>query len=347
MIKKIIIIVAIIIALFSVLYVFSYQQWLTRKTAVTTREFGNASSTIILKREEVVPYFEKLNRKTGQDALINVKYVPSSKFNFPREFHKKILTYWAAISYSEEISYLDLRLMNMDEYEIDPFGLAIYRDFYLDKTYDSFRELVVVESSWYNLYNSLAKQGISANTRIRVLHMSPRAIPSPYLSYPIVFNEDRGGVYINVNYLHSNKIFFGEYYIAEEDATPEIETEDKILIIGKDRAAVILPKDRYSSMAGIYYPVLPYNDIIGEYDIIDINGLKYVDISAVSALYGYEVIKNFSISNYSFYDPFLSHSFPGTLFNKMKINIIGYDNPHGYEKRLGVTIQKPAGEARK
>ena len=359
MVKKIIITALIIIVVFSVFYALTYHQWLNKKTVISSRQMDRTKSEIVLKNDEVASYFAKLKGRTKQDALINVKVVPSEKFDFFREFQNKLATYWAAVTYGKEILYLGDT--TADEYFIDPFGLAIYRNFSSPEYY--FTEQLGADPASKKLFKPIYQQGMSAEAGIRILFMSPYRIPSYDLSYPMIFNPDEEKVYININYLHSNEVFTGKYsykqYNSFYNEAPEIiigddtgSKEAKRLVIGKDKAAVILPLERDPTKSGLYYPVLPYNKIISEYKLIDIDGLQYIDVSVITDLYGYEVNNHFSILNIiSYYDSWNwgTDHFPGNFLSKFRMRT-WYDygtyniESSGYEKRVGVTINSSKSE---
>jgi|GEM_PF-3226439 len=288
--NKIVIVALIIFIFFLAFYGLTYHQWQNKKTVVKTGSFNKEFTKITLNRDEVAPYFEQLQNVTKQDALINIKELPSENFNFIREFRNAILVYFDAVIFNKEILLSESR--NIDYYFIDQFGLAAYKEFYdiNDDSWCGVFDRPLMNYTEENMYNSILKQGFTPDTTLRLPFITQEWFLTTWFSYPIIVSQEEDTIYININYLHSNEIFNGKY---KPLSVPRIMVADKEMVIEKDKALII--KKREEGKSSNYYIGLSRNELIATYNLLNINGLQYIDIYAVNKLYGYKVTNIFSV----------------------------------------------------
>ena len=339
--NKIVIVALIIFIFFLAVYGLTYHQWQNKKTVITTVDFYDNSTEITLKRNEVAPYFSKLKQKTRQDALKNIPY---QRFNFCREISNTFKIYWAALTYNENI--FRLSGINADSYFIDPFGIAVYRFFppVNDDYYDSVRQ-TLIDPVELKMYENIFKRGFTPSNEIYISFAPQSSIPRHTLNYPIITDQKEGKSYINIHYLHNNEIFSGKYWGIS------ITTADRELFIDKDKAALTYRYNKEKKKTGDYTD-LPYNKIVAEYKVVDIDGLLYIDIFAINGLYDYKVINNFSpvwwgeiADEYSpYYLDNDSYDGPAAVFGLIKSHTWWEKNMAGYFKHANVIVTDPEKE---
>ena len=294
-----------------------YVSWNNRVTYIEETSFQNGVfslkyETVQLKRQEVKPYFEKLARKTGQDALINIKELPSEKFNPIRELKNRLLFSYITATRCHDVLYTH----NADWYSIDCLGLTGYYEmnsnlglFYYD--------YLEYSPSYKSIHKHFKNNDFSVNENGLDIKSLNRPIWTGLLRYPVIVDKHKN-VLINLHYLHDIKdIFPGSYNTGL--GCDIIENNGKKLIIDDEKA--ILTYEKRLSEKSIS---ISRNRIIQKYKMYKFGDLKYVDVDAISGLYGYKVNKTF-VAGYNLNDPYEDAAAVLKTFKKI-FNIAGEYN---------------------
>jgi len=275
-----------IISFIAFVFILLYISWDNRTTYVHKRWiqkdiFAMQGKTVSLKRKEVKPYFEKLARSTGQNALINIKDMPSEKFHPIRELKNKLLFYYIIAVRRYEISYMQ----NADYYKIDCLGLATYHEFYSDFGVFS-SDFICSSPSYQNIYKYFNNNHFDISNNGLDIKSLDRPFWTGLINYPVIVDRQKN-VLINIHYLHSIKDIFPGIYAAELSCDV-IEYEGKKLLIDDEKA--ILTYEKKLTEKSI---LLRNNRIIKEYKMYKFGDLKYIDIDVISDLYQYKIDKTF------------------------------------------------------
>ena len=277
-IKATICLAAVIVLIF-IVYALLYISWNNRVTYISRHYITNESrweffdtDIVKLKRKEVRQYFYDLELKTGQDSMVSIGHeLPSERFDFFRELKNQLILYsMTAIRYQEPLA-----VPNADVYMIDILGVALYLEFfaafYPDNIDPMSSDLMVTSPFYQEFYKHFKTKEFYTEHSLLDIKSLNRPFGSGFLSFPMIIDK-QDNVYINMHYLHGNKIFPGTY----DWIYSNIRYNDKVMVFDDEISVVTF-----------------YNDdsVISKYKAYKLGKQQYINVDVIPDLYGYKIEK--------------------------------------------------------